>query len=118
MRDVRGVLLQAFASSMQKSVAPDCGPIGCPHGLPTGERWGRHETTGQHGGFQMQDGSPAENVQRWHAWRAACESGRDWAEAYDQYLHPSTRIDVEALSPELSSGHAHRHPAGSGAGAR
>jgi hypothetical protein len=36
----------------------------------------------------------SENVERWHAWRAACEHGCDWAEAYDLCLHPDTRIPL------------------------
>lgn len=56
----------------------------------------------------MQD-SERENAQRWRAWRAACESGRDWAEAYDLYLHPATRIELERLDPELVTGDPTRH---------
>ena len=44
----------------------------------------------------MQD-SERENALRWRAWRAACESGRDWAEAYDVILHPATRIEVDGI---------------------
>ncbi len=65
----------------------------------------------------MQD-STAENVQRWHAWRAACESGRDWAEAYDLYLHPATRVDLETLAPASPADDAARHPLSVGANAR
>jgi hypothetical protein len=42
----------------------------------------------------------AENVQRWLAWRIACESGRDRAEAYDVYLHPRSRVAVERILAE------------------
>lgn len=42
----------------------------------------------------------AENVQRWRAWRIACESGRDRAEAYDLYLHPRSRVAVERIVAE------------------
>lgn len=41
-----------------------------------------------------------ENARRWRAWRSACESGRDWAEAYDHYLHPATRVELEGLDAE------------------
>jgi hypothetical protein len=64
----------------------------------------------------MQD-TTAENVQRWHAWRAACESGRDWAEAYDLYLHPATRIELEELLPESVADRANRSPVSVGAAA-
>jgi hypothetical protein len=42
----------------------------------------------------------SENVQRWLAWRQACESGRDRAEAYDLYLHPRSRVAVERILAE------------------
>lgn len=41
-----------------------------------------------------------ENAQRWRAWRLACESGRDRAEAYDRYLHPRSRVAVECITAE------------------
>jgi hypothetical protein len=43
---------------------------------------------------QVQDGQ-VENRTRWRAWRHACEEGRDWAEAYDTFLHPDSRLPFE-----------------------
>ena len=42
----------------------------------------------------------SENIERWHAWRAACEHGWDWAEAYDICLHPDTRIPLDHVLAE------------------
>jgi hypothetical protein len=55
--------------------------------------------------------SERENAQRWLAWRAACESGRDRAEAYDVYLHPATRIALDRLDPDPVSGDGARQKA-------
>ncbi len=38
-----------------------------------------------------------ENIWRWRAWRRACEAGWDRAESYDLYLHPDTRVGIEAV---------------------
>lgn len=38
-----------------------------------------------------------ENSTRWRAWRHACEQGRDWAEAYDAFLHPDFRLPIEDI---------------------
>ncbi len=47
--------------------------------------------------------SERENAKRWRAWRAACESGRDWAEAYDVFLHPATRIELDGIDSDATS---------------
>ena len=58
----------------------------------------------------MQD-SERENAQRWRAWRAACEGGRDWAEAYDVFLHPATRIELDGLDCDVTADDALRRRA-------
>jgi hypothetical protein len=56
--------------------------------------------------------SERENAQRWRAWRAACESGRDWAEAYDVFLHPATRIELDGIDADSPADDArHRQAA-------
>lgn len=52
------------------------------------------------GGSEMEI-EESENVERWLAWRRACEHGWDRAEAYDLCLHPDTRLSLDLVLAQV-----------------